>query len=80
MAFPTQFYASGAQFSRIVGYLRIGHAYPAGLALRIWTFGHLEKNQHMITTGPYAHSRNPAYLGSFLIVCGFGLAAGTPFV
>lgn len=51
----------------------------AGLALRIWTFGHLEKNQHMITSGPYAHSRNPAYLGSFLIVCGFVLAAGNPF-
>lgn len=49
-----------------------------GLALRIWTFGHLEKNQHMITTGPYAHCRNPAYLGSFLVFCGFGLAAGNP--
>lgn len=51
----------------------------AGLALRTWTFGHLEKNQSMITTGPYAHSRNPAYLGSFVIFCGFVLAAGSPF-
>lgn len=50
-----------------------------GLALRIWTFGHLEKNQHMITSGPFAHSRNPAYLGSFIIFCGFVLAAGNPF-
>lgn len=50
-----------------------------GLALRIWTFGHLEKNQAMITTGPYAHSRNPAYLGSFAICCGVVLAAGSPF-
>lgn len=49
-----------------------------GIALRIWTFGHLEKNEHMITTGPYAHTRNPAYLGSFTIVCGFVLAAGNP--
>lgn len=33
----------------------------------------------MITTGPFAHSRNPAYLGSFLVASGFVLAAGNPF-
>jgi protein-S-isoprenylcysteine O-methyltransferase Ste14 len=44
--------------------------------LRIWAFGHLDKNQHMVTTGPYAHTRNPAYLGSFLALVGVGLAAG----
>lgn len=59
----------------IVGTLLVA----SGIALRIWTFGHLEKNQNMITTGPYAHTRNPAYLGSFIIVCGFVLAAGNPF-
>jgi protein-S-isoprenylcysteine O-methyltransferase Ste14 len=46
------------------------------LALRVWAFGHLEKNQHMVTTGPYAHTRNPAYLGSLLALIGLGLAAG----
>ena len=46
------------------------------LALRIWAFGHLDKNQHMVTTGPYAHTRNPAYLGSFLAMLGLALAAG----
>ncbi len=45
-------------------------------ALRIWSFGHLEKNQMLVTTGPYAHCRNPAYLGSFLALLGVGLAAG----
>lgn len=45
-------------------------------ALRIWAFGHLDKNQHMVTTGPYAHTRNPAYLGSFLALLGVALAAG----
>ena len=24
-------------------------------ALRIWAFGHLEKNRMLVTTGPYAH-------------------------
>lgn len=50
-----------------------------GIGVRIWTFGHLEKNEHMVTTGPYAHTRNPAYLGSFLVASGFILAAGNPF-
>lgn len=44
--------------------------------LRIWAFGHLEKNALMVTTGPYAHTRNPAYLGSFLALLGVSLAAG----
>jgi protein-S-isoprenylcysteine O-methyltransferase Ste14 len=44
--------------------------------LRVWAFGHLEKNELMVTTGPYAHTRNPAYLGSFLALVGVSLAAG----
>lgn len=47
-----------------------------GLAIRAWTFGHLEKNLNLTTTGPYAHSRNPAYLGSLAILVGIALAAG----
>lgn len=46
------------------------------LALRIWAFGHLEKNVVMVTTGPYAYTRNPAYFGSFLALLGVALAAG----
>lgn len=44
--------------------------------LRIWAFGHLDKNQLLVTTGPYAHCRNPAYFGSFLALLGVALAAG----
>lgn len=50
----------------------------AGLTLRIWSFGHLRKNQSLITTGPYAHTRNPAYLGSVIVMSGLFLAAGNP--
>ncbi len=45
-------------------------------SLRIWAFGHLEKNQLLVTSGPYAHCRNPAYLGSFMALAGVVLAAG----
>lgn len=44
--------------------------------LRIWAFGHLDKNQLLVTTGPYAYLRNPAYFGSFLALLGVALGAG----
>src|SRR5262249_12418539 len=47
-----------------------------GLLLRGWGSGHLRKNQTLATTGPYAYTRNPLYLGSFLIGLGFTIAAG----
>jgi protein-S-isoprenylcysteine O-methyltransferase Ste14 len=57
--------------------LIIGAAVAApGLALRAWASGHLRKNETLATTGPYAYTRNPLYLGSFLIGLGFTIAAG----
>lgn len=50
-----------------------------GVLLRIWTFGHLRKNHTLATTGPYAHSRNPAYLGSGAVLTGLFIAAGNPY-
>jgi protein-S-isoprenylcysteine O-methyltransferase Ste14 len=47
-----------------------------GLALRAWATGHLRKNDALAVTGPYAYTRNPLYLGSFLIGLGFTVAAG----
>jgi Phospholipid methyltransferase len=47
-----------------------------GLALRAWGSGHLRKNEALATAGPYAYTRNPLYLGSFLIGLGFTIAAG----
>jgi protein-S-isoprenylcysteine O-methyltransferase Ste14 len=42
-----------------------------GLAIRSWAAGVLHKTWELTTTGPYAVIRNPLYLGSFLIMCGF---------
>lgn len=46
-----------------------------GLLLRAWASGHLRKNETLATTGPYAYTRNPLYLGSFLMGVGFTIAA-----
>jgi len=47
----------------------------AGLIVRGWAAGHIVKNDRLATTGPYAHTRNPLYFGSFLIAAGFAIAA-----
>ncbi len=44
-----------------------------GLALRAWAAGHLRKNQKLATSGPYAFTRNPLYLGT--LITALGLAA-----
>ena len=46
-----------------------------GVLVRAWAAGHIRKNDRLATSGPYAHTRNPLYFGSFLIACGFALAA-----
>jgi protein-S-isoprenylcysteine O-methyltransferase Ste14 len=46
-----------------------------GQALRIWACGHLVKNKRLTTTGPYAHVKNPLYVGTILITAGFCLLA-----
>jgi len=46
-----------------------------GILLRALASGHVRKNEALATTGPYAHTRNPLYLGSLLIGTGFAIAA-----
>src|SRR4029078_1117863 len=41
------------------------------LLMRSWAAGVLQKNESLATTGPYAITRNPLYLGSFLRMFGF---------
>src|SRR5436309_1385352 len=47
----------------------------AGLALRAWAAGHLEKNRDLAQSGPYAHVRNPLYLGTLTVAAGFAIAS-----
>lgn len=46
-----------------------------GVLVRGWASGHISKNERLATSGPYAHTRNPLYFGSFLIAAGFAVAA-----
>lgn len=51
----------------------------AGEAARLWAAGHIEKTRLLATGGPYAHTRNPLYLGSVLIALGLAIAAASPW-
>lgn len=51
-----------------------------GLLLRAYASGYVKKNAELTTTGPYAWTRNPLYLGSMLIAFGFAWAARSPWI
>src|ERR1035437_3064195 len=46
-----------------------------GLLIRALASGHVRKNEALATSGPYAYTRNPLYLGSLLMGLGFAVAA-----
>jgi len=48
----------------------------AGLALRAWAAGSIQKDRELAMTGPYAHIRNPLFLGSFILGVGVTIAGG----
>jgi len=50
-----------------------------GVWIRAAASGHLKKYEVLATDGPYAHTRNPLYLGSSLIALGFSIAGGSLF-
>jgi protein-S-isoprenylcysteine O-methyltransferase Ste14 len=58
------------------GSLLVGTALVVpGLIVRALASGHVQKNEQLATSGPYAYTRNPLYLGSLILAVGFGVAA-----
>lgn len=49
-----------------------------GGAIRAWAAGHIRKDSTLTVSGPYAHVRNPLYVGSLLVGAGVTLAGGQP--
>jgi protein-S-isoprenylcysteine O-methyltransferase Ste14 len=45
-----------------------------GGLLRLWAAGHIDKGRVLAQGGPYAHTRNPLYLGSSIMALGVLLA------
>lgn len=50
-----------------------------GLVIRGWAAGVLEKDRKLAVSGPYAFTRNPLYLGSFVIGIGVVIAGARPW-
>lgn len=48
-----------------------------GLLVRAYAAGYLHKQEVLTTTGPYARTRNPLYLGSSLMMAGLAAACGS---
>jgi len=51
-----------------------------GEALRFWAAGHLQKNEVLTTTGPYAYMKHPLYSGTILISMGFCIMADSIYI
>lgn len=57
-----------------------GAVIVAGLIVRGWAAGVLEKDRELAVSGPYAFTRNPLYLGSFVIGVGAAVAGGRMWI
>ena len=51
-----------------------------GEVIRTWASGFIKKDKELAQEGPYALTRNPLYLGNFLIGLGFSIMAYNPIL
>jgi len=51
-----------------------------GEAVRIWAAGHIQKNEILTVTGPYAYVKNPLYVGTILCTTGYCIYADNIWV
>ena len=72
MVVPFVLFARPSVLSLLVG----GTVALLGTLLRGWAAGLIRKDRELSIGGPYAHTRNPLYLGSFLIGAGVTVASG----
>lgn len=49
-----------------------------GASLRFWSSGYLRKEANLAVGGPYSYSRNPLYLGWFIMALGAAISVGAP--
>ncbi len=49
----------------------------AGLIVRFWASGYIMKSRVLATSGPYAYTRNPLYLGNFILGLGIAVISGS---
>ncbi|HOM73218.1 MAG TPA: isoprenylcysteine carboxylmethyltransferase family protein [Armatimonadota bacterium] len=48
-----------------------------GQLIRIWAAGHLVKSRVLTVSGPFRWVRNPLYIGTFFITCGYCSMTGS---
>jgi len=47
-----------------------------GASLRLWSSGYLRKESKLAVGGPYSYTRNPLYLGTFIMALGATISVG----
>ena len=72
LVIPFLWFASPTPSSLLAGFA-LG---VVGLAIRAWAAGTIQKEAQLTTTGPYAYTRNPLYIGSLVLGVGITLGGG----
>ena len=72
LVIPFLWFASPTASSILVG-VALG---LVGLLIRGWAAGTIRKEEQLTTTGPYAYTRNPLYIGSLVLGVGITLGGG----